>query len=153
MLDTQKPPTEFPEAEFSHSKSTTISKSSFSPKSFYKWLHIPSNLTLAWLLISIPLVIWVHYYLPPYLFHIPFDDLRCRTQDTCYYDHWACREVPFTGQFGFPTKSTCERITYMAGNPFTRKMVSQQRKHLWMCPKQSSASTICISSFSEGPNW
>lgn len=45
---------EFPEPELSPTKSTP----SRSRKSTAKWAHTPSNTTLIWLAISLPLVIW-----------------------------------------------------------------------------------------------
>ncbi|KAE9368776.1 hypothetical protein N431DRAFT_470463 [Stipitochalara longipes BDJ] len=57
-MPSQKHSSGVSEPESSYSKATMPSNTSLEPKNFEKWVHTPTNLTLAWLLISIPLVIW-----------------------------------------------------------------------------------------------
>jgi hypothetical protein len=61
MVSTRGHPKEFPEPDLTPTKSTpsTPSKSSRSRGARKgKWAHTPSNLTIIWLLVSLPLVAW-----------------------------------------------------------------------------------------------
>lgn len=52
MVSTRNHPKEFPEPDLSPSKTRALTARKV------KWAHTPSNLTLGWLAISLPLVIW-----------------------------------------------------------------------------------------------
>jgi hypothetical protein len=57
MVSTRGHPKDFPEPDLTPSKSTP-SKTSTRARSNGKWAHTPSNLTIIWLFISLPLVAW-----------------------------------------------------------------------------------------------
>ena len=54
MVSTRGHPKDFPEPDLTPSKSTPSRRS----RSNGKWAHTPSNLTILWLFISLPLVAW-----------------------------------------------------------------------------------------------
>ncbi|TVY78239.1 hypothetical protein LSUE1_G005712 [Lachnellula suecica] len=59
MVSTRGHPKDFPEPDLTPSKSTsTPSTPSKARRSNGKWAHTPSNLTILWLFISLPLVAW-----------------------------------------------------------------------------------------------
>ncbi|KAI9740698.1 MAG: hypothetical protein M1818_004663 [Claussenomyces sp. TS43310] len=60
MVSTRGHPRDFPEPDLSPSKHTTTSATPRARKS--RWAHTPSKLTLLWLLVSLPLVIWDSVY-------------------------------------------------------------------------------------------
>ena len=64
MVSTRNHPSTFPPPDLSPSKALTRSPR-YSRKS---WIHVPNRLTLFWLLVSLPLVIWDTAYvlLRPY---------------------------------------------------------------------------------------
>jgi hypothetical protein len=55
MVSTRGHPKEFPEPDLSPSKSSSSARKP-APKG--TWAHTPSNLTLIWLTVSLPLVLW-----------------------------------------------------------------------------------------------
>lgn len=59
MVPIQGPRSEFPERGISPSRSRTRSEGSCDYTGSVKWAHAPARLTLTWLLIGIPLVVWV----------------------------------------------------------------------------------------------
>jgi hypothetical protein len=62
-MSQQRTTSEFSRPDISPSESTTPLKDIRGCKSFGKWTHIPANITLVWLLVSIPLVLWVRHQL------------------------------------------------------------------------------------------
>jgi len=58
MVSTRGHPKDFPEPDLTPTRSIPIPTSSPSQASKGKWAHAPSNLSISWLLVSLPLVAW-----------------------------------------------------------------------------------------------